>query len=56
MESAAVAPRARSLVVVVVAPCFVVDVDTDFVSTEEVARARQLVEHLAASSAMSASK
>ena len=53
MESAAVALQVRSLVVVVVAPCFVV-VDTD--SAEEVARARQLLEPPAVLFAMSASK
>ena len=56
VDSAAVALQARSLVVVVVAPWFVVAVvDIDSVS-EEVARARQLLEPLAVLVAMSASK
>ena len=55
MESAAVAPPARSLAVVVVAPCFVVVVDTDFVPAA-VARVPQLVAPLAVMVAVPASK
>ena len=54
VESAVVALPARSLVVVVVVPYFVV-VDTDS-AEEEVARARQLLEPLTVMFAMSASK